>query len=226
MDSVQMPDSGLDLSRETDEDLLVYMTMRGDDPSASEEAWAEFYRRHRGYLYGVCCRLTHGVMDTSGASDIVQDTFIRVFEKAGTFDGGGMTDPEVLRRRARKWLGRIAHNIFIDILRGRDGATEEPIDEQSLGGEPEKDQASVAASAERELLDEAIDSLSERKQLVLRTTFQYYQPGKKNQRLPNHVAEGLAKTLKTTSDNIRQLRHRALQDINRYIKAKTGSKTK
>jgi hypothetical protein len=41
--------------------------------------------------------------------------------------------------------------------------------------------------------------------------------------LPNHVAEELAKTLSTTSDNIRQLRRRALQEVNQFIKSKIGA---
>jgi RNA polymerase sigma factor (sigma-70 family) len=88
-----------------------------------------------------------------------------------------------------------------------------------MAKEPETGPSSP--SANRKLLDEAIDSLSEKEQRVLRTTFQYYQPGKQHQRLPNDVAEDLAKELGTTSDNVRQIRHRALEKIKEYIKSKT-----
>jgi len=110
------------------------------------------------------------------------------------------------------------------MLRGREGIREVPLDENELGSEPEHVQSSSVTLANRQLLDEAIDSLSEREQIVLRTTFQYYQPGKQNQHLPHDVVEDLAESLKTTSDNVRQIRSRALRKINQYIKSKTESK--
>lgn len=216
--------SGTDLRRESDEDLFVYMTMRADDPSVANAAWAEFYQRHFEYLYRRCCRLSRGILDEPGARDLVQDTFIRAYKKASTFNGDGITDPDRLQRRTRAWLGRIAQNIFRDMFRGREGIREVPLDENELGSEPEHVQSSSLTLANRQLLDEAIDSLSEREQIVLRTTFQYYQPGKQNQHLPHDVVEDLAKSLKTTSDNVRQIRSRALRKINQYIKSNSESK--
>lgn len=225
MESVQTSKSGLDLSQETDEDLLVYMTMRDDDPSAANEAWAEFYQRHADYLYKVCCRVSKGILAGSGPKDLVQETFIRAYEKASTFDNGGITDPNWLRLRARAWLGRIALNIYRDMLRGRRDVTEMSVDSQELEAAPEQTPSPAPTSINRRWLDEAIETLSEREKHVLRITYQYNQPGKKHQRLPNHVAEDLAKTLNTTSDNIRQIRRRALQKIGKYVKSKTGAKS-
>lgn len=221
MESVQV--AGTDLRQESDEDLLVFMTMRSDDLAVANAAFAEFYERHVHYLFRRCRGATNKILDESGAWDIVQETFIRVYERAATFDGEGITDPDRLQRRVRAWLGRIAVNIFRDRLRGQLGVREISLDDQEIAKEPES-QSPSSPSANRKLLDEAIDSLSEKEQRVLRTTFQYYQPGKQHQRLPNDVAEDLAKELETTSDNVRQLRHRALQKIKEYIKSKTDSK--
>jgi RNA polymerase sigma factor (sigma-70 family) len=221
MESAQT--ASADLRHETDEDLLVFMTMRGDDLSTANAAFEEFYGRNVNYLFRVCRRVTSGVLDESGAWDIVQETFIRAYDRAATFNGEGITDPDRLSRRVKAWLGRIAVNIFRDLLRGRAGIREVSLDEQEIAKEP--DPVSVSApSANRLLLDEAIDSLSDREQRVLRTTFQYYQPGRTHQRLPNDVAEGLATELGTTSENVRQIRRRALRKIKEYIKSKTDSK--
>ena len=97
--------------------------------------------------------------------------------------------------------------------------------EKELEETPEQVQGPPATSAYKRLLDEAINNLSEKKQHVLRVTYQYNQPGRKHQRLPNHVAEEVAKTLNTTSDNIRQLRRRALREVNQYIKSRTDGKS-
>jgi RNA polymerase sigma factor (sigma-70 family) len=225
MESVHMPDSSLDFSQEPDEDLLVYMTMRDDDSSVANEAWAEFYKRHIDYIYGICCRVSRCVLADSGPEDLAQLTFIRAYEKASTFKSGGIKDPGMLRLRVRAWLGRIAQNIYRDMLRGRKDARELAIDREELEEVPEPIQAAPTTSAYKRLLDEAIDSLSEKKRHVLRVTYQYNRPGKEHQRLPNDVAEDLAKTLNTTSLNIRQLRHRGLREIDQYIKSKTDGKS-
>jgi len=212
-----------DLSEETDEDLLVYMTMRADEPLVANEAWAEFFRRHIDYMYGKCRDVCRGVLAGSGPDDLAQLTFIRAYEKASTFKSGEIKDPDMLRLRVRAWLGRIAQNIYRDMLRGRKDSKELAVDREELEEAPEQVLAAPTTSTHKRLLDEAIDSLSEKKQHVLRITYQYNQPGKKHQRLPNQVTEELAKTLNTTSNNIRQLRRRALQDVNQFIKSKTGA---
>lgn len=226
MESAQAISGLPEMSRETDYDLLVYMTMREDDPSVAEEAWAEFYRRHIDYMYEKCRQVCRGILAGSGHDDLAQLTFIRAYERASTFRSAGTKDPDMLRIQVRAWLGRIAQNIYCDMLRGRKDSAELAVDKEELEQKPERVQAAPTTSTYKRLIDEAIDSLSEKKQHVLRVTYQYYEPGKKHQRLPNHVAEELAKTLGTTSDNIRQLRRRGLQEVLQFIKSKTGAKDK
>lgn len=221
MDSVQL--AGTDLSLESDEDLLVFMTMREDDLTVANAAFAEFYQRHVSYIFRTCRRVTKGILDEAGAWDLVQETFLRANDRAATFNADGITDPERLKNRTRAWLGRIAVNIFRDVLRGRVGVREISLDDHEIATEPQPLSPS-SPSANRQLLDEAIESLSEKEQRVLRITFQYYQPGKKYQRLPNDVAEDLAKELGTTSNNVRQMRRRALRKITEYIKSKANLK--
>src|SRR5438105_3339854 len=97
MESVQV--AGMDLRQESDEDLLVFMTMRSDDLAVANAAFAEFYERHVHYLFRRCRGATSRILDESGAWDIVQETFIRVYERAATFDAKGITDPDRLQRR-------------------------------------------------------------------------------------------------------------------------------
>ena len=52
MESVQV--AGMDLRQESDEDLLVFMTMRSDDLAVANAAFAEFYERHVHYLFRRC----------------------------------------------------------------------------------------------------------------------------------------------------------------------------
>src|SRR2546428_7187958 len=199
------------------------MTMREEDPLVANEAWGEFYRRYMDYMPDKCRAVCEGILAGSGPDDLAQLTFIRAYERANTFRSGEISDPDRFRNRVRAWLGRIAQNIYRDMLRGRKDSKELAVDKEELEEAPEQVRATPTTSTYKRLLDEAIGSLSEKKQHVLRVTYQYYQPGKKHQRLPNDVAEELAKTLNTTPDNIRQLRRRALQEVNQFIKSKTGA---
>ena len=65
---------------------------------------------------------------------------------------------------------------------------------------------------------EAIESLNEKEQMVIRVTFQWYSPDREHQRLPNDVAADLAATLRTTPENLRQIRRRALRKIETHLR--------
>ncbi len=147
----------------------------------------------------------------------MQDTFVRAFERAHTFSDRGVADPERLRLSVRAWLGRIARNIFLEgVLRSpKIEYTSEELQPTTgvMDDPPAPDSPGVA------LARQALAALTEREQHVLRVTAHWYRPGQKHQRLPNRVMADLAKALRTTSVNVRQIRHRALAKIAAYIKS-------
>jgi RNA polymerase sigma factor (sigma-70 family) len=209
-------------AHETDADLLVYMSMAGDDASAAGAAWEEFHRRHAPYLYAVCLR-AYGPMlgGPAGAADLVADTLRRAFEHADKFDAGGLDDPDRLRRRVRAWLGRIAQRLAQSLLRGRRKLPTVRLEQDhwqqvAAAPRPRSDSARVRQ------VRRAIAELNEREQMVIRVTFQYYQPGREHQRLPNDVAAELAETLATTPENLRQIRRRALRKIETFLRGAGG----
>lgn len=85
--------------QQTDESLMRAVG-RGDGA-----AFAALVRRHHAALRGYLLRLAQ---DPHLADDLVQETFIRVYTRAGTFQAEG---------RFRPWLYRIATNLFIDHVR-------------------------------------------------------------------------------------------------------------
>jgi RNA polymerase sigma factor (sigma-70 family) len=203
-------------AEDTDEILLSYMSLRDTHPSAAQASWAEFYSRHFRYMLFISRRIGRGILDDSAISDLVQDVFMRAYERAKTFDNGGLRDPEHLRRRARAWLGTIANNIFRDMLRAGSGISIIHLEQKELEELARGPGKSESDSAQMKRLLAAFGKLTEKEQYVLRVTFEWCEPGK-YQRLPNHVAADLAKTLHTTSANIRQIRRRALQKIEQSI---------
>ena len=206
------------MTSETDADLLVFMALADDDPAVARAAWDELYRRHVGYLYGVCLRAYGRLLGgPAGASDLVADTFQRAYEHAATFDDGGVGDPERLRLRVRCWLGRIAERLAMTVLRGRSRLPTQLLDLDQWQSVAGADLPPEPAPERIERVRQAVGSLSEREQLVIRVTFHWYQPGREHQRLPNDVAADLAASLHTTPENLRQIRRRALRKIRAWL---------
>jgi RNA polymerase sigma-70 factor (ECF subfamily) len=75
--------------------------------SASSLALPEL-ERYRRELTGYCYRMLGSGFE---ADDAVQDTMVRAWKAAGTFEG---------RSSVRSWLYRIATNVCLDMLRGRE----------------------------------------------------------------------------------------------------------
>ena len=65
--------------------------------------------------------------------------------------------------------------------------------------------------------------LDDRERDILITTFEWYDPDKANQRLPNAVLQALAKKWNTKPDNIRQICKRALKKLESALRASTAS---
>lgn len=73
-----------------------------------EQALAALYDRHSAMAYGVILRI---LRDGADADDVLQETFVRVWSRAETYDPG-LGAPAA-------WLTRIARNRAIDRLRAK-----------------------------------------------------------------------------------------------------------
>jgi len=90
------------VSRQQLEHLLA-RTANGD-----EEAFAELYRATSPKLYAVALRI---LFDREQASEVLQETYVRVWERAGNFDAG-LGSPMT-------WMAAITRNRALDELRRR-----------------------------------------------------------------------------------------------------------
>jgi RNA polymerase sigma factor (sigma-70 family) len=216
-----------DLTGAPDEDLLAWMAMQDDEESANlaRAAFAAFYERHEEYVYKRCRWRFSSFIDEAATEDLVDDTFLRVFEKAGTFRPSESSDSDLRRGRVRAWLVTVAANILRSSFRANAGAREVQLtdeewarlDENTCGGvsvEPEP--------LEHRLVWEAFEQLNDKQKLVVETTLDSFkvEPGRKQQKLSNEDSKALAEKLGTTSEDVRQTRKRAYKKMREYVEAR------
>jgi len=114
-----------------EEDAILVQRIR----EGREEALQQLHRRYAPLVFHLACRS----LDRPAAEEVVQDTFLAVWRKAGEFDPA--------RGSFRTWLLSIGHHRMLDELRSR---TRRP----QSSGDPLLEQA--ALSAEEPLPDEAL----------------------------------------------------------------------
>jgi RNA polymerase sigma-70 factor (ECF subfamily) len=144
----------MDLSTMDDGDLLTAFT------DGSEKAFAELYRRRHLEIYRFILRYVHG--DEDLASDMFQDTFIKVHDYAHTLRDGNTV---------RSWMYTIARNNCLNALKRQNRQSrldEEQFDRVDESGLP-PDQELERNDMHR-ALDSAISQLPEnqREAVILR----------------------------------------------------------
>jgi len=118
-------------------------------------AFERLYRLHSGRIHGLCWRLCGG--DSALAEDLVQEAFVRAWNKLDSFEG---------RSTFGTWLHRLAANVALSDrrIRLRRVRSEEPYDE-SAERELAGPRGLVADLSED--LEQAISALPERARTVL-----------------------------------------------------------
>ena len=152
------------------------MTERADDDAAllarahagDQAAAAQLVDRLGPRLMAFCLRLTGG--DGAEAEDIVQEAFLRLWRKAGSWDAEGTA-------QLSTWLGRVAANLAID--RHRKARRSAPLDDavEVVDPQPGIEQRMIGADR-RAALREALDALPDRQRqaVVLRHIEGYSNP--------------------------------------------------
>lgn len=118
-------------------------------------AFEKLYRRHRNRIYGVVWRLCGG--DGALAEDVLQDAFVRAWQKLESFRGDS---------RFATWLHRLSVNVALSDRRIRVRRLER---ETTLEGAAERTLAGArdVYAGDRMDLEQAIAKLPERARTVL-----------------------------------------------------------
>lgn len=129
---------------------LVQLAREGD-----RIAFEKLYKRHRDRIYGLAWRLSGG--DGALAEDLLQEAFVRAWQKLGSFRGDS---------RFSTWLHRLSVNVALSDRRIRVRRLER---ETALEGTAERTATGEkdVYAGERMDLEQAIAKLPERARTVL-----------------------------------------------------------
>lgn len=144
--------------------------------------------------------------NTEDALDIVQETFLRLYLKAGMFQKG---------KNFQNWLLQIAKNLCIDTYRknqGKDGILKEGKDISELNIRDPRTSEIQQSSEISHILSQCIDRLSERQKTVFLLK-QY------NQLEYREIAE----ILNVATGTVKSLHFKALQNLRTWMSPYMGS---
>lgn len=143
-------------SSDTQTDLDLLRRIADDD----DQALRLFYRRYAGLVYSLAFRMVH---DASRAEEILQETMVRVWRAAATFDPS--------RGRPETWVTTIARNLLLTSLRKQRPISLDEHEELASALEDDHDEPDEIAwlNVRRQLVREAIAKLpdSQRQVVVL-----------------------------------------------------------
>lgn len=212
-----------DLKKESDEDLLVYISMV-DEPEVRNAAFTEFHRRFKDFLWNLITQICSSHYDSDDlAKAVFQNTLIAVSQYSHTFDTNGETNREQIAKKLYGWLTTIAKNetkrLLIESKNNINRQEDDGIAYQSMIANAK--QSVKNTSKYLAAIESAVKRLSERDQHIVLTYWQYYEHGNGSQakNMPARVLDELASKYSTTKANIRKIIERG----NKAIKEDSAS---
>lgn len=128
--------------------------------AGDRDAFATLYQRTSAKLYGICLRLMGNEPE---AQEVLQETYILVWQKAERFDSS--------KASAITWLAVLARNKSIDRLRRRTASNEE----LDVASEVQDDSPSafdlVERQQDRSRLADCLGQLEERARIAIQSAF-------------------------------------------------------
>jgi RNA polymerase sigma-70 factor, ECF subfamily len=177
------------VSAPNDEELLVRVA------AGDKEAFALLFDRYAQLLY----RVVYRVVDDHGeAEELVQEVFLRLFERAVQFDPA--------KGAAKPWMVRVAYNRALDRRtylarrRFRAGTNLDLVAESIKGGDDLEEE--FAAKAHRREVEQALEDLPQKQRTVLQL---YFFEGLDLKEIAEKMGETLA--------NVRHYYYRGLERL-------------
>jgi len=205
------------LTNEVLAELFLSMAMKDDNRPEAERAFSVFYSRYKNYLYTIvknACRSWEMYGDEL-IEAVFENTFLTVYAKAESFMVVEDIPFERQEKRMKSWLGKIAQNEMLQLLR------QFKVDKDKIEYSDDltsflniEDETEHQATTDYLLAEKALQTLSERDRNIL-TTYLMFEDGNRN--LPSIEIQRLSDMWNTHPDNMRQIKKRSLAKAEIYI---------
>ena len=206
------------LTNESLADLFLSMAMKDDNQLEAEKAFDEFYRHYKDYVYSIVRKACKSweMYGEELVEAVFDDTFITVYSKAESFIVIEDIPFERQEKNMKAWLGKIAKNEMLQLLRVYKTDKERLEFTDDLSFIKCDDETTESQVSEDYLLAEkALKTLSERDRNIL-VTYLMFQDG--NRKLPRDEIQRLADMWNVLPDNMRQIKKRSLNKMEMYLK--------
>lgn len=114
------------------------------------EAFSTLYDSTSAKLFGVCLRVLN---NRAEAEDAVQEAYVRIWQKAGSYAANGYSP--------MTWLITLTRNLAIDRLRARKAPAQDIAEAQDLRDSGPTPEAAAIAASERAQINACLDELDE-----------------------------------------------------------------
>lgn len=188
----------------------------------SEQAKSEFFYRYQSFLLQICkkgCQFFDGGAEL--ADDIFQNTMIKALKGIHSLYKKLPENSTNVDKTIKAWLSIIARNELVEFLRKNpdEKRLSDPFraksDSIEIGYEPSdlEDQQKDVQTIEKQKLDGALASLSEKERHILMVYMEYFNSTEPNRHLPDNVIAELCNKYETNSTNLRKIKSRALKKL-------------
>lgn len=157
-------------------------------PLGDRAALSKLYDLTSGKLFAVCLRI---LKDRAAAEDALQDTFVKVWQRADRYAANGLSP--------MTWLITIARNTAIDALRRRKTAGGEMTEAEALPARGPTPEAAAIAASEAARITACMDRLDSARRSAVRGAY-----------LEGHTYADLAKVHDVPLNTMRTWLRRAL----------------
>lgn len=198
------------LTNEVLAELFLSMAMKEDNRPDAEKAFSVFYNQYKDYLYTIvknACKSWEMYGDELIES-VFDNTFLTVYAKAESFMVIEDIPFERQEKRMKSWLGKIAKNEMLQLL--RQIKVEKDKIEYTDDLTPFlniEEEIITQATSNYLLAEKALQTLSERDRNIL-TTYLMFEDGNRN--LPSIEIQRLSDMWNTHPDNLRQIKKKVI----------------
>ncbi|QIL40427.1 sigma-70 family RNA polymerase sigma factor [Pedobacter sp. HDW13] len=202
-----------DLRKESTITLLEYMGMNEDEPATAELAFNIFYEKFSSAFMVVCEKACYHYKDLyDGLAEVIfNNALCNAYFKASQFKSDNR-DPKKVDNDVKRWLYGIANNeLFIELRKIKAGSNLDIMEDiMVLESEIDHEEPLIIECYEKEILNEALATLSDKERGILLMCYQYSEDGKN---IPSNVIERINTIFNIKEPNRRQIKKRALEKL-------------